>query len=98
MFKVAGTLNDVTATAQLQFYYGGSSVGNTGALTVSATGGWNADVMVIRTSSTTVRTVVTVNTPGASTALYTTQTDVTGLPAAFNVTSGIADFLLDTRC
>lgn len=78
-FKISGTFNDITATAQLQFYYGGTNIGNTGALTVSATGGWNADVMVIRTGASTARSVVTVNTPGASTAVYTTQTDLTGL-------------------
>lgn len=79
MFKVAGTFNDATSTAQLQFYFGGMSIGNTGTLTVSSVGGWNAEGMLIRTSSTTVRAIVTVNTPGASTALYTTQTDLTGL-------------------
>lgn len=78
-FKIAGTFNDLTATAQLQFYYGGTNIGNTGALTVSAIGGWNADIMVIRTGASTARSVVTVNTPGASTAIYTTQTDITGL-------------------
>lgn len=78
-FNIGGTFNDLTATAQLQFYFGGTSIGNTGALTVSATGGWSANVLAIRTSSTTVRTLVTVTTPGASTAVYTTQTDLTGL-------------------
>jgi len=78
-FNIGGTFNDLTATAQLQFYFGGTNIGNTGALTVSATGGWSANIFVIRTSSTTVRALVTVTTPGASTAVYTTQTDVTGL-------------------
>lgn len=78
-FNIGGTFNDLTATAQLQFYFGGVNVGNTGALTVSATGGWSANVFLTRTSSTTVRSLVTVTTPGASTAVYTTQTDLTGL-------------------
>lgn len=77
--KFAGTFNDITATAQLQFYFAGTNIGNTGALTVSATGGWNADVLIIRTGSSTARAIVTVNTPGASTALYTTETDITGI-------------------
>lgn len=79
VFELSGTFNDLTATAQLQFYYGGNNVGNTGALTVSATGGWSARVIVIRTGASTARSYVTVTTPGASTALYTTQTDITGL-------------------
>lgn len=75
----SGTFNDLTATSQLKIYFAGTAIGDTGALTVSAVGGWSCNVLVIRTSSTTARTVVTVNTPGASTALYTSQTDLTGL-------------------
>lgn len=79
IFEASGTFNDLTATAQLQFYYGGTNIGNTGALTVSATGGWSARIIVIRTGASTARAMVTVTTPGASTALYTTETDITSL-------------------
>jgi hypothetical protein len=75
----SGTFNDLMATSQLKIYFAGTAIGDTGALTVSAVGGWSCNVLVIRTSSTTARAVVTVNTPGASTALYTSQTDLTGL-------------------
>lgn len=75
----SGTFNDITATGQLQLYFGGTSIGNTGTLTVSATGGWKADVFLIRTGSTTARAIVNISTPGASTAVYTTETDLTGL-------------------
>lgn len=78
-FDIAGQFNDLTSTAQLQFYYASNNIGNTGALTVSAVGGWSARVIVIRTSSSTARTIVTVTTPGASTAVYTTQSDLTGI-------------------
>lgn len=75
----SGLFTDLTATSQLQIYFGGILLANTGALTVSATGGWSANVLIIRTGASTARSVVTINTPGASTALYTSQTDLTGL-------------------
>lgn len=79
VFDLSGTFNDVTATSQLQFYFGGTNIGNTGALTVSATGGWSARVIIIRSGASTAKAVVTVATPGASTASYTTTTSMTGL-------------------
>jgi hypothetical protein len=79
MADFTGTFNDITATGQLQVYFGGTLIGNTGALTISATGAWVVKVMVIRTGSTTARASVNVSTPGGSTALYTAETDITGL-------------------
>lgn len=79
IFDIGGTFNDMTATGQLQFYFGGTNIGNTGALTISATGGWSAKIFIIRTGASTARSLVTVTTPGASTAIYTTETDLTGL-------------------
>ena len=79
IYDIAGTFNDVTATGQLQFYFAGTSIGNTGTLTISATGGWSARILIVRTGTTTARSMVTVTTPGASTAVYTTETDLTGL-------------------
>lgn len=79
MFEATGTFNDVTATSQLQFYFGGTNIGNTGALTVSATGAWAVKITVIRTGASTARSTVNLSTPGASTAVYTTETDLTGL-------------------
>ena len=75
----AGTFNDITATGQLQIYFAGTNIGNTGALTISATGGWEISVIIIRTGSSTARASVSVTTPGASTAVYTTESDLTGL-------------------
>lgn len=75
----AGNFTDITATGQLQVYFGGTVIGNTGALTISATGGWSIDVTIIRTGASTARSLVRVTTPGASTAVYTTETDITGL-------------------
>lgn len=75
----SGVFNDLTATSQLRVYFAGTSIADTGALTVSATGGWQCNVFIIRTDTDKARAVVTINTPGASTALYTSQTDLTGL-------------------
>lgn len=78
-FTGYGTLNDLTATNQIQFYFAGTLIGNTGALTVSAIGGFKWEVSVKRTGTTTASAGVSVSTPGASTATYTNQTDLTGL-------------------
>lgn len=75
----AGTFNDVTATTQLKVYFAGTVIANTGTLTVSATGGWSANILIVRTSATTARTIVNIATPGASTATYTSETDLTSL-------------------
>lgn len=74
-----GTFNDITATTQLQIYFASTVIGNTGVLTVSSTGAWTAEVKIVRTSSTTARASVNISTPGASTAVYTSETDLTGL-------------------
>jgi hypothetical protein len=72
-------LNDVTATAQIKVYFAGSVIGNTGALTVSATGALVIEGWLVRTSSTTVRATVNISSPTTSTAVYTAQTDLTSL-------------------
>ncbi len=75
----SGTFNDLTATTTLKMYFAGTLIGNTGALTVSATGGWSVSITLIRTGSSTARSLVNVTTPGASTAVYTSETDITGI-------------------
>jgi len=77
--KYAGTFNDATATAQIKLLFGGTSIFDSGAITISGTGSWAIEVMIIRTGSSTARAIVNMNTPTASTSVYTTQTDVTGL-------------------
>ena len=79
VLDMAGTFNDITATADLKFYFAGTSIGDTGALTVSATGGWTARIVIVRSGSTTAKAMLTVTTPSASTAQYTTVTALTGL-------------------
>lgn len=74
----SGTNNDATATTQLKVYFAGTSIGDTGALTV-VVGPWEANVLIIKTGSTTARASVSISTPGASTPVYVKQTDLTGL-------------------
>lgn len=74
-----GTFTDLTATVTLKAYFGATTIFNTGSLTVSAAGGWKVEIDVIRSGTTTARAIVSASTPGASTAVYTTQTDITSL-------------------
>jgi hypothetical protein len=74
-----GTFNDTTATSQLRIYYAGQVIGNTGVLTISATGAWVSNISIIRTGTTTARAILNISTPGASTAFYTNYASLTGL-------------------
>lgn len=77
--QFSGVFTDITATNQLQVYFAGTVIGNTGALTISAAGSWDVKVTIIRTGSTTARSIVAISTTGASTASYTSETDLTGI-------------------
>ncbi len=72
-------LTNTSATATLKVYFAGTSIANTGALTVNSTGAVNVDVLIVRTASTTARAFVRIEAPNTSTALYTNETDLTGL-------------------
>lgn len=74
-----GTFNDATATAQIKAYFAGTSILDTGAITISGTGSWTIDIIVIRTGSTTARAMARLATPTASTAIYSSETDLTSL-------------------
>jgi hypothetical protein len=68
-----------TPTKQVKAYLGSTEILNTGALTMSVNGSWSIRIMVIRSSNTTARVTADITTPGASTAVYTLETDVTGI-------------------
>src|SRR5882757_8881902 len=72
-------VGSATASRQMRTYFGGTLIFDSGGLTMSLAGDWEMDVLIIRTGTTTARAVVTFNTPGASTAVYTTTTLLTGL-------------------
>jgi hypothetical protein len=78
-FDYTMTLNDNTATAQIKVLFAGTTIGDTGALTVSATGSVVIRGWIIRTGASTARASVTISSPTTSTALYTAETDITGL-------------------
>lgn len=70
-------LTDITATAQVKVVFAGTTIGDTGGLTISATGAVVIRVMIIRTGTTTARASVNISSPTASTAIYTAETDLT---------------------
>lgn len=78
-FTYTLNLSDVSATAQIRVNFAGTDIANTGALTVNTTGTVNVEGWIIRTGSTTARSSVTISSPTTSTALYTSQNDLTGL-------------------
>lgn len=75
-FDLSGQLSDITSTAQLRFYFAGTSFGDTGAITIGATGGWTARCRIIRTGSTTARASVEASFQGTT---YSMETDLTGI-------------------
>lgn len=74
-----GTFNDASATAQIKAYFAGTAILDTGAITLSATGAWTVDILIIRTGASTARAMARLTTPTASKEVYSTQTDLTGL-------------------
>lgn len=78
-FDYAMVLNDATATAQVKVLFAGTTIGDTGALTVSATGAVIIKGWIIRTGASTARASVIISSPTTSTAVYTAETDLTSL-------------------
>jgi hypothetical protein len=78
-FKASGTTNDAMATVDLQALFAGNGIGGTGALTISATGVWTIEGVIIRTSSTTARSFVTISVDNAAKESYKTTSNLTGL-------------------
>jgi hypothetical protein len=76
-FDYTINVSDVTATVDLIVYFGGTAIGNTGALTVGATGAYRVTGYITRATSTTARATVSVIAPGAGTTLYVNETDLT---------------------
>jgi hypothetical protein len=75
-FDYTINVTDVTSTVTLAVYFGGTSIGNTGALTVSATGTWRVTGSITRATSTTARATVVVDRPGTDSD-YINETDLT---------------------
>jgi hypothetical protein len=75
-FDYTVNVTDVTATVALVAYFGGTQIGNTGALTVSSTGAWRVTGSITRATSTTARATVVVDRPGTDSD-YINETDLT---------------------
>jgi hypothetical protein len=75
-FDYTINVTDVTSTVTLAVYFGGTSIGNTGALAVSATGTWRVTGSITRATSTTARATVVVDRPGTDSD-YINETDLT---------------------
>jgi hypothetical protein len=78
-FTYTVNVTDITSTAQIQCYFGGTVIGNTGALAVNASGAIVVSGWIIRTGASTARASVNISSPTAGTSLYTSETDLTGL-------------------
>lgn len=73
------TLVNSTSTKQVKFYYGGTALFDTGALTLSASGSLSINISMIRVDSSTLRYSIIASTTGASTATYATVGEATGI-------------------
>lgn len=71
-----------TATRRIRLYFGGSTIFDTGDLTLSLSSAWTAYVTAIRVSASVVRTMVSLTTEGAALSAYTSYTQITGLNLA----------------
>lgn len=68
-----------TATRRLRLYFAGTTIWDSGTLTLGAGGDFTLTTLIERESSTVVRCNVSVQTTSASTVPYSTYTRITGL-------------------
>lgn len=79
-------LGSATATRQIKVYIGTTVVFDSGALAITSSGDWKLERNLIRSSANEVRSIVTMNTAGASTAVYASYANVGGLAFTGNIT------------
>lgn len=72
-------VSSATATRDVRVYFAGTSLLDTGALSISASASWGLSLLLIRVSATVVRYTVAFQTSGASLALYNSTGELTGL-------------------
>lgn len=77
--KYGGTFANSTSTKQVRAYFGGTSIFDSGALTITASASWDMEILCVRVSASVVRCVTKMNTSGASLAAYASYVEVTGL-------------------
>lgn len=66
-FETSGFETDVTATMNLSIFFNGTSIGATSPLTLAGTTNWVARGTIIRTSSSTIRSVITISVDDGTT-------------------------------
>ena len=66
-------------TKQVKAYFGGTAIFDSGALAVGSNSSWRMQASIIRVSASVVRYSVTLTTPGASTMVYSSVGELTGL-------------------
>lgn len=76
-----------TATREVQVFFAGSSIFDTGTLTVSLSSAWTCYVSIIRVNTTVVRYLISFTTEGAALAAYTAVGELTA--PTTTLTSGI---------
>lgn len=72
-------VSSATATRQIQLSFAGTSIFNTGNLTLSLSSAWSMYALIIRVSSTVIRYNVSFATEGAALSAYTSVGELTGL-------------------
>jgi hypothetical protein len=72
-------VSSATATRQIKLKFAGTTIFDTGTLTLSLSSAWDMYVTLIRVSSTVVRYGVSLTTEGAALAAYTATGELTGL-------------------
>lgn len=75
-------VSSATATRQIKLYFSGTSIFDTGALTLSLSAAWTAYITIIRVSASVVRYMISFATEGAALAAYTGVGELTGLTLA----------------
>lgn len=76
-FRITGTNNDATATAQIQGYFAGTNIFDSGALTMTAAGDWFIEMEIQRTTSTTAAATVTFSCANTTVTLPVKYTALT---------------------
>lgn len=72
-------VSSATATRQIRVYFAGTLILDSGALSISVSASWSVSLLLIRVSATVVRYTVTLQTSGASLAVYNAVGELTAL-------------------
>ncbi len=77
-------VSSATATRRLRTYFAGALIFDSGALTLSSSSAWDVHALIIRTGTSTARSIVRMLTQGTSITAYTAINTLTGLDFSDN--------------